>query len=97
MEKAFCVYILANKHRGTLYIGVTSDLVKRIWQHKSGMISGFTQKYKIKKLVYYEQFLDAENAIHREKRLKEWKRMWKIALIENSNPHWRDLYFDITA
>jgi putative endonuclease len=97
MEKTFSVYILANKPRGTLYIGVTSDLIKRIWQHKASVVDGFTQKYQVKKLVYYEQYLDAENASRREKRLKEWKRMWKIELIEKSNPNWMDLYVDITA
>lgn len=78
-----------------LYIGVTSDLIKRIWQHKSGVMAGFTQKYNIKTLVYYEQHDNAESAIHREKRLKEWKRAWKLALIEKQNPSWRDLYEEI--
>ena len=95
MEKSFCVYILASKRNGTLYIGVTSDLVKRIWQHKSSGISGFTQEYHIKTLVYYEQHNYAESAIQREKQLKEWKRSWKLALIEKHNPSWKDLYEDI--
>ena len=95
MEKSFCVYILASKPNGTLYIGVTSDLVKRIWQHKSEEIAGFTKKYNVKILVYYEQHHNAEGAIHREKRLKEWKREWKLSLIEKHNPTWCDLYQEI--
>ncbi|OGT25223.1 MAG: hypothetical protein A3I77_05210 [Gammaproteobacteria bacterium RIFCSPLOWO2_02_FULL_42_14] len=95
MEKSFCVYILASKRNGTLYIGVTSDLIKRVWQHKSGEIEGFTQKYNVKMLVYYEQHQTAESAIHREKRLKEWRRSWKLALIEKHNSSWCDLYDDI--
>ncbi|OGT32855.1 MAG: hypothetical protein A3C44_04770 [Gammaproteobacteria bacterium RIFCSPHIGHO2_02_FULL_39_13] len=95
MEKAFCVYILASKRNGTLYVGVTSNLVQRIWQHKSGEISGFTQKYSVKILVYYEQHENSESAIHREKRIKEWERKQKLHLIETHNPTWRDLYDDI--
>ena len=95
MEKSFQVYILASKRNGALYIGITSDLAKRIWQHKSGKISGFTQKYHIKLLVYYESHFNAESAIQREKQLKEWKRAWKLALIEEHNPNWQDLYENI--
>jgi putative endonuclease len=95
MKKSFYIYILANKRNGTLYIGVTSDLIKRIWQHKEGVVDGFTKKYDLKKLVYYEQHANAESAIHREKRLKEWKRQWKLELIEKSNPEWKDLYGNI--
>lgn len=95
MEKSFCIYILSNKRNGTLYIGVTSDLIKRIWQHKLGVFPGFTKKYDLKMLVYYEQHSNAESAILREKRLKEWKRAWKLALIDKQNPSWRDLYEDI--
>jgi putative endonuclease len=95
MEKRFCVYILASKRNGTLYTGVTSNLVRRIWQHKSGEIPGFTQKYNVKMLVYYEQHENWESAIHREKRIKEWKRTQKLFLIEKRNPAWRDLYEDI--
>ena len=84
--KNFCVYMLASQRNGTLYVGVTSDLVKRIWQHKGGVVEGFTKKYQLKRLVYYEQHENAESAIRREKRLKEWKREWKIALIEKGNP-----------
>lgn len=92
MNKNFCVYILASKRKGTLYVGVASDLIKRVWQHKEGITEGFTKKYAIKQLVYYEPHDNAENAIHREKRLKEWKRQWKIDLIEKNNPNWEDLY-----
>lgn len=97
MSKNFCVYILASQKRGTLYIGVTSDLIKRIWQHKEGVIAGFTKQYNVKQLVYYEQHGSAEGAIHREKRLKEWRRQWKIDLIEKNNPNWLDLYASIAS
>ena len=97
MNKNFCVYILASKRNGTLYIGVTSDLIKRVWQHKEGVIEGFTRDYNVKKLVYYEQHGDAQSAIRREKRLKEWQRQWKIDLIEKNNPNWTDLYLSILA
>ena len=89
--KTYYVYILANKRNETLYIGITNDLAKRISEHKSGMMEGFTKKYSIDKLVYYESTTDVNEAITREKRLKKWKRQWKIDLIENSNPDWRDL------
>jgi len=92
MNKAFCVYILASKRNGTLYVGVTSDLIKRIWQHKEGVADGFTKKYGVKKLVYYEQHENAESAIHREKQLKKWKRQWKLELIKKVNAKWDDLY-----
>jgi len=95
MEKQFYVYILANKRNGTLYLGVTSDLVKRVWQHKNGWVQGFTKKYGVKKLVYYEIHETAENAITREKQLKKWRRAWKLKLIEEQNSQWRDLYDDI--
>jgi putative endonuclease len=89
------VYILASKKNGTLYIGVTSDLVKRIWQHKNHVVSGFTEDYDVNVLVYFEQYDDMENAITREKVLKTWNRVWKIKLIEKTNPAWNDLYKDI--
>jgi putative endonuclease len=92
-EKHFCVYILASKQNGTLYIGVSSDLVKRVWQHKNDEADGFTKKYKIHTLVWFEQHESAESAISREKQIKEWK----LELIEKSNPKWRDLYDDITG
>lgn len=95
MNKSFCVYILASQRNGTLYIGVTSDLIKRIWEHKNKVVPGFTEQYGVDKLVYFEQYEDAEMAMHREKRLKEWKRQWKLALIEKSNPEWQDLYSGI--
>ena len=95
MEKSFYVYILTNKRYGTLYVGVTSDLPKRIWEHKDGTVEGFTQKYNLKNLVHYEAHENAESAIKREKRLKKWDRAWKIELIENGNPDWRDLYENI--
>ena len=93
--KEYHVYILASKRNGTLYIGVTNNLVKRIYQHKNDLIQGFTQKYRVHNLVYYETYNDVNEAIVREKRLKKWKRRWKIELIEKDNPEWRDLYYDI--
>lgn len=95
MHKQFFVYILTNKKGGVLYTGVTSDLPKRIHEHRHKTIEGFTKRYNLARLVHYEAFDDAENAIHREKCIKEWKRLWKIELIEKSNPEWRDLYEDI--
>lgn len=95
MEKQFYVYILASRRNGTLYLGVTSDIVKRVWQHKNDLAEGFTRKYGVKKLVYYETHEDAENAIKREKQLKKWRRAWKLELIEARNSEWRDLYVDI--
>ncbi len=92
MEKNYCVYVLASKKNGTLYIGVTSNLIKRVWEHKNKIREGFTAKYNVDKLVYYEQYSDPENAIKREKRLKRYKRKWKIELIEKSNPEWQDMY-----
>ena len=92
VEKQFYVYILASKRNGTLYIGVTSDLLKRVWQHKNKLVEGFTKKYDVNRLVYYEIHSDAENAIIREKQLKKWRRSWKIKLLEEKNPDWKDLY-----
>ena len=89
------VYILASKKNGTLYIGVTSDLIKRIWQHKNKVVSGFTEDYQVNSLVYFEQLDDMENAITREKVLKKWNRAWKIRLIEKTNPNWMDLFDEI--
>ncbi|MCC8370221.1 MAG: GIY-YIG nuclease family protein [Rickettsia endosymbiont of Stiretrus anchorago] len=93
--KEYYVYILSNKLNGVLYIGVTSDIIKRVWQHKQKIIKGFTTKYNLDKLVYFEQFNDINYAINREKRLKEYKRKWKLDLIEANNPNWHDLYEDI--
>jgi putative endonuclease len=97
MNNNFYVYILASKRNGTLYIGITSDLLKRVWQHKNKVVEGFTQRYRVDQLVYYEQCYDARNAIRREKKLKKYKRKWKLDLIEKSNPDWRDLYYDLTT
>jgi len=94
-ENQYYVYILASKRNGTLYIGVTSDLVKRVYEHKNNIMEGFTKKYNIHKLVYYENTNGVESAIRREKQLKKWNRKWKINLIENSNPEWIDLYFGL--
>ena len=97
MEKAFCVYLLASGRNGTLYVGVTSDLVKRAWQHRASAVEGFTKEYGVKSLVWYEQHENAESAITREKQLKTWNRAWKIRLIEETNPYWNDLYGEITG
>ena len=91
----FFVYILSNKKRGVLYIGVTSELGKRIEEHKNKNFDGFTKKYNVDKLVYYESVNDADMAIEGEKNLKNWKRDWKIQLIEKYNPEWKDLYYDM--
>ena len=90
--RSFCVYILASRIGGTLYIGDTNDLVRRVAEHRLELVDGFTKKYEVHRLVYFEQFDDAENAIRREKRLKRWNRDWKIRLIEEFNPNWDDLY-----
>lgn len=95
--KQYCVYILASKKEGMLYIGVTSNLLKRIYEHKNDLAEGFTQKYHIHTLVFYEVTEDVSSAITREKQLKKWNRAWKIALIEKQNPEWRDLYVDIVG
>lgn len=97
MKKNSYVYILASQRNGTLYIGVTSDLVRRIWEHREGVVSGFSAKYDCKTLVYFEVFNDIREAIRREKALKEWNRSWKLRLIEKGNPTWRDLWVDISS
>ena len=89
------VYILASKRNGTLYVGVTSDLVARTLQHKKGAIPGFTRKYDVKRLVWFETHEDIEEAIIRERRIKNWRRKWKLQLNEKDNPHWRDLFTEI--
>lgn len=91
----YCTYILASKPLGILYIGVTSNLIKRVWEHKQKTTEGFTAKYHVDKLVYFEQYEDIINAIKRERCLKEWQREWKIALIAKENPEWKDLYYEI--
>jgi putative endonuclease len=93
--KNFYVYILCSKRNGTLYTGVTSDIVKRIYEHKHGPVEGFTKKYHVHHLVWYEQHNSAESAITREKHIKKWKRTWKIKMIEKENPQWIDLYENI--
>ena len=97
MDKQYFVYIVTNKKRGVLYIGITSDLPKRIWEHKNKVVEGFTKKYNLDKLVCFEIFDNPENAIKREKRLKKWNRDWKLELIEKSNPEWNDLYEQICS
>ncbi len=95
VNKLPAVYILASKRNGTLYIGVTSDLVKRIWEHKNNLVKGFTARYNVHQLVWYEMHESMESAIQREKRLKGWKRDWKMELIEKTNPDWQDQYHTI--
>ncbi len=91
MKKKYFVYILASDRNGTLYTGITNDLHSRIEEHKSKKVKGFTEKYNVTRLVYYEVFNDIEEALIREKRLKRWNRAWKISLIEENNPYWREL------
>ena len=92
MSKQFHIYILTSKRNGTLYTGVTSNLPQRIWQHKNDQIDGFCKKYNVKQLVYFEEHNTAEIAITREKQIKKWNRAWKLKLIEENNPQWKDLY-----
>jgi putative endonuclease len=94
---SYYIYILASRTGGTLYVGITNDLIRRVYEHKSKSTDSFTEKYDVVKLVYFEQFDDPENAIKREKRLKKWSRAWKISLIEKDNPDWDDLYPEIAA
>ena len=95
MERQPCVYLLASKRNGTLYTGVTSNLVKRVWEHKQHVVEGFTKKYGVDLLVWYEIHETMESAIRREKAIKNWKRTWKVKVIEVMNPQWRDLYSGI--
>ena len=95
MSKVFAVYIMASKRNGTLYTGMTSNLPQRVWQHKNKVVEGFTEKYDVNRLVYYELHRTAEEAIRRERRIKEWPRRWKIDLIERRNGEWNDLYEEI--
>jgi len=90
--KQYYVYILASKKNGTLYIGVTNNLLKRVYEHKNNLIAGFTKKYSVHNLVYYEAYSNIHDAIAREKRMKKWERSWKIELIKKANPQWEDLY-----
>ena len=87
-----CVYILASKRNGTLYVGVTGDIARRVWEHKTGSVDGFTKEHAVHHLVYVEPHVTMSEAIAREKQLKRWRRAWKIDLIERDNPQWRDLY-----
>jgi len=95
MERQPCVYLLASKRNGTLYTGVTSNLVKRVWEHKQHAVEGFTKKYGVNLLVWYEVHEVMESAICREKTIKNWKRVWKVNVIEAINPGWQDLYDDL--
>jgi putative endonuclease len=91
-----CVYILASQCQGTLYVGVTNDLRRRVWEHKAGVVDGFTKRYHVYRLVYAEFHAAMPDAILREKRIKKWRRAWKVILIEKANPGWRDLYDEIS-
>lgn len=91
----YYVYILASKRNGTLYVGVTNDLIRRVYEHRNDFVEGFTRKYGVHRLVYFEPCDDLDSALQREKRIKEWKRKWKIELIETGNPEWKDLYEEI--
>ena len=91
-ERVYYVYILASRIGGTLYIGVTGDLVRRVYEHRVKVVKGFTERYGVSRLVYFEQFGDVRAAIQREKQLKRWTRAWKVQLIEGKNPNWEDLY-----
>ncbi len=95
MHRRFHIYIMSNRKRGTLYVGVTSDLIKRVWEHRIGVVRGFTCKYRLRRLVYFEIWDEALPAFEREKRLKRWRRAWKLSLIESMNPEWKDLYPDL--
>src|SRR5689334_23210438 len=96
-ERAYFVYILASRRNGTLYVGITSDLPRRVWEHKSGFVEGFTKEYGVHRLVWFECGSSPEGAISREKQIKKWNRKWKIELIEAMNPYWNDLYDSITG
>jgi putative endonuclease len=95
VQEQFYVYILAKNRNSTFYVGVTSNLVKRTWEHKNAVADGFTKKYGVNRLVYYEVYTDPGTAIAREKRLKKWNRPWKMRVIEEMNPDWKDLYDEI--
>ena len=97
MSEQFYVYILASRYKGTLYVGVTNDLSRRVGEHKSGLVRGFTKRYKVDKLVYYEEFTSILEARARERTIKRWRREWKFALIEKVNPGWRDLTPELVA
>jgi putative endonuclease len=95
MDKYFAVYIMASDRNGTLYTGISSDLIKRVWEHREGVVDGFTKEYGVKDLVWYEVYEDPLTAISREKNIKKWNRGWKLKLIEEKNPEWKDLFAEI--
>ncbi len=95
-DKQFFVYLIASKRNGTLYLGMTNELIRRVYEHKNKITKGFTDRYDVSQLVWFEVHSDATSAITREKQIKEWKREWKLNLIEKQNPHWRDLYDELT-
>ena len=97
MPRQSAVYILASDRNGTLYVGVTGNLVRRVWQHRDHQVDGFTRRYGVDRLVWFEQHDSMESAILREKQIKAWKRGWKVDMIEKANPYWRDLWADITG
>jgi putative endonuclease len=97
VDRRPCVYILASQRNGTPYVGVTGDLARRIFEHKEGAIEGFTKDYGVHNLVFYEFHETMDDALTREKRIKKWRRQWKLDLIEQNNPQWRDLYQDLTS
>jgi putative endonuclease len=97
MIKQPCVYILSSRRKGTLYVGVTSDLIRRVWEHKNGLVEGFTKRYGVHDLVWYEVHETMESAIGREKARKEWKRNWKLEMIEKGNPDWKDIYNELAG
>jgi len=94
-DKTYYVYIMANKRNGTLYIGMTNDLIRRVYEHRNNLVECFTKRYRVHSLVYYEQTGDVDAALNREKRLKDWHRKWKLKLIESLNPEWKDLWEEI--
>jgi putative endonuclease len=96
MDKYYYVYILASGRNGTLYVGVTFNLIKRIWEHKNKFVEGFTKQHDVDQLMWFEQHGEIEHAITREKQIKKWNRVWKIRLIESANPYWNDLYLNLT-
>ena len=95
--KNYYIYIMTNKRNGTLYIGVTNDLIRKVYEHKNYLLDGFTKNYDIKMLVYFEIYDSIETALNREKNIKAWQRSWKVRIIEEQNPHWNDLYNQVTG
>ncbi len=94
---AYYVYIMASQRNGTLYVGITNDLIRRAYEHKEGLVEGFTSRYDVKNLVFFEEHAEPRSAIQREKNIKHWSRAWKLALIERGNPDWRDLFDEIAT